>query len=146
MIAKEYLRQIRLLDLKITHRIEERDTLRSMAAGMSGQGLGGERTGSSAPGDRMAQIVNRYVDMEKEIDAMIDELVELRDKIIGQIHQLEDRRYVELLYLRYVKYMRLEEIACTMHKTDGSPYSYDHINRLHGEALENFTEKFIDSM
>ena len=148
MTAKEYLNQIQLLDLKIRQKQEEKDYLRSLAAGNSSPVLSKDKVQTSGSGDKMARTVNKYIDLEKEIDEMIGQYVDMRDHIIDQIHQLDDARYIELLQLRYVgkkggdgrmHYMRLEEIACVMRKPNGMPYTYGHINRLHGEALQTFT-------
>ena len=148
MTAKEYLSQIRLLNLKIDQKMEEKADLMSRAAGNHSPTLTKDKVQSSISGDRMSNTIDRYVDLEKEIDDLIDRYVDKRDMIINQIHQLEDPRYVELLQLKYVgrrggdgrmHYMRLEEIACIMRKSNGSPYTYKHINKLHSMALQEFS-------
>lgn len=149
MTAKEYLNQIRLLDLKIGQKIEERDHLKAMAEGNSSPVLSKDKVQTSGSGDKMARTVDKYVDLEIEIDRLIDQYVDMRDKIIDQIHALNKAKYVELLYLKYVgrkgrdgrtHYLRLEEIACIMKKSNGMPYTYEHIRSLHGEALKKFEE------
>ena len=149
MTAKEYLSQIRLLNLKIDQKMEEKADLMSRAMGNHSPVLSKDKVQSSISGDRMSNTIDRYVDLEKEIDDLIDRYVDKRDMIINQIHQLEDPRYVELLQLKYVgkrggdgrmHYMRLEEIACIMKKPSGMPYTYGHIKSLHGEALKQFAE------
>ena len=138
MTAKEYLSQIRLLDKKIDQRIDEKNSLLAIATGTGPCAANSGKVQSSISGSKIAQAMDRYIDLESEINQMIDQFVALRHKIIDEIQSLPDHRYVELLYLRYVKYKRIEEIDCIMKKTDGSPYSYDHIFRLHGQALESF--------
>jgi len=149
MTAKEYLSQIRLLNLKIDQKMEEKADLMSRAMGNHSPVLSKDKVQSSISGDKMSNTIDRYVDLEKEIDDLIDRYVDKRDMIINQIHQLEDPRYVELLQLKYVgrrggdgrmHYMRLEEIACIMKKPSGMPYTYGHIKSLHGEALKQFAE------
>ena len=149
MTAKEYLSQIRLLNLKIDQKMEEKADLMSRAMGNHSPVLSKDKVQSSISGDKMSNTINRYVDLEKEIDDLIDRYVDKRDMIINQIHQLDDPRYVELLQLKYVgrrggdgrmHYMRLEEIACIMKKPSGMPYTYGHIKSLHGEALKQFAE------
>lgn len=146
MTAKEYLKQIRSLDKKIQQRIEERDALLARATSTGSRGMKQDVIQTSVDGDQVGRIVDRYIDMEKQITIMINRLVNMRHKIIGQIQQLSNPRHIELLYLRYVKYMRLEEIACTMIKPNKEPYSYEHINRLHGQALQEFEKRFADDM
>ena len=149
MTAKEYLNQIRLLDLKIRQKIEERDHLKAMAAGNSSPVLSKDKVQTSGSGDKMARTVDRYVDLEMQIDKLIDQYVDMRDHIIDQIHAVGEAKYVELLYLKYVgqkgkderiHYLRLEEIACIMRKSNGLPYTYEHIRSMHGEALKRFAE------
>lgn len=143
MTAKEYLNQIRLLDRKINQRIQQAKELRRLA-GLHSQEIKQAAVQTSSAGDPIGNAVSRYVDVETEIDTMIDRYVNLKHKIIGEIHELEDPRMVDLLYLRYVKYMTLEEIACTMEKANGGHYSYDHTRRLHWKALKEFSKCHSD--
>ena len=85
MTAKEYLNQIRLLDLKIRQKIEERDHLKAMAAGNSSPVLSKDKVQTSGSGDKMSRTVDSYVDLEKEIDDLVDRYVDKRDMIINQI-------------------------------------------------------------
>ena len=150
MTAKEYLRQIHVLDLKIEQKIEEKKELLHRAAGVSAVTSDPNKVQTSGDTVGPMRYVDRAMDLERNINRLIDEYTDTRDKIINQIHEMEDPRYIELLSLRYVgrrekngriHYLRLEEIACTMTKSNGEPYSYDHINRLHGEALQKFCKQ-----
>ena len=136
MNVRQYLGQIELMDKRIERKLKELEELYDRALGVKALAPNADKVQNSPPQDKTAEMIARYADLEKEIDAMIDEYVRLKNKIIDEIHQLGDVRYEEVLYLKYVKYMRLEEIACTMKKSNGDYYSYDHIKRLHGEALK----------
>ena len=147
MTAKEYLDQIRLLNVKIDQKIQEKEELMSLAESRGSQAGDPNKVQTSGSTAGPMRYVDKAVDMESRIDRMIDSYIDLKDTIINQINQLDDPRYIELLSLKYVgrrdeygriHYFRLEEIACTMTKRNGEPYSYDHINRLHGEALQKF--------
>ena len=140
MTAKKYLQQIKALDIKIKQKMEEREDLYSRAISTGSRELKADVVQTSVNGDKVGGAIDRYVDLEKEIQTLIDRYIIQRNVIINQIQSIPDPRYEEILYLRYVKYMRLEEIACTMVKTNGQPYSYDHILRIHGEALKKFAE------
>ena len=139
MTAKEYLSQIRTLDVKINQRIEERERLWQDALGVSGIRYDKDKVQSSNALDTTALVIRCY-EMEAEINAMIDRLIDLKHDIIGDIHKLTDHRYIQLLHLRYVDFKRLEDVACIMRKTNGDEYSYDHIVWLHGEALQALAE------
>ncbi len=153
MTAREYLNQIRLLDVKIRQKREERAYLQSIASGNKSQVLNADKVQSSGSQSRMEDTVIRYTDLEQDIDRMIRQYIDMRDHIINQIHQLEEAKYVELLQYKYVgvprgedgriEYLRLEEIACIMKKSNGMPYSYQHIKSLHGEALKEFSRVIL---
>lgn len=145
MTTKEYLSQIRILDIKIKHKQEELEELRTKAISTT-QVLSQDRVQTSMTGDKMAKLVEACLELESEIAKMNIYLLQQREKIINQIHQLTDARYVELLYLRYVCYKRLEDIACIMVKRNGESYSYEHILALHGEALQNFSKILTNPM
>lgn len=136
--AKDYLKQVRLLDIKIDQRIREKESLRDRAMSVSAVRTDGDKVQSSANRETFERLITKVADMESEIDNMIDRFVDLKHKVIGEIQSLEDHRYVEVLYLKYIEYMRLEEVSCTMKKTNGDSYSYEHIRWLHGEALKEF--------
>jgi len=136
MTAKEYLRQIAVLDAKINRRQKEVEELKTLATHITTTAEG-DRVQSSGSMDRMASIVARWVDLEEEIGQMINRLVEVKHRIIGEIHQLEDARYIRILEMRYVDRETFEQIAVTMHM------DIRHIFRLHGYALQEFTQKIL---
>ena len=144
--AKEYLCQLQILDTKINQKIEESAQLRSIVKGR-GMSCDSERVQTS-PANVQENTIIKYLDIEREIDRMIDDYVDQKDKIINQIHELSDVRYIQILYLHYVPNeqhvtKRLEDIAVIMKKPNGDSYSYDHINHLHGEALIAFENKIL---
>ena len=145
MTAKEYLRQIKRLEIKIDQRRQERDRLLSDAMGNGSPRLSRDRVQTSVSGDTMGEKLAECADIQKEIDALIKKLVADRHRIIGEIHMLTDARYIQILYLHYVEGKRLEDVAEMMVKTNGEPYSYDHIASLHGMALQEFDRIILKS-
>ena len=77
--------------------------------------------------------------MEEEVTRMIDQLIDLKNRIIGEIHQLDDERYIRILEMRYMDQDTWEQIAVNMHM------DVRHIYRLHGYALQEFTMKVLTS-
>ena len=144
MTAKEYLSQVSRCDTRIKALIRTRDLLRSKALCNSSPRMDADKVsssgGSSSP---MSDAVDRYVDIERELDAMQDEYGALILKISKQIDAIDDGRHAEILRLRYVEGKRLEDIACIMRKRDGSMYNYEYIKRLHGYALAAFARKYL---
>lgn len=149
MTAKEYLNQLRILDTKINQKMEELSQLKSILMGR-GMRYDSDRVQTS-PANMQENIIIKCADIEDKIDRMIDSYISKKDKIINQIHQLNDDRYIQILYLHYVpnekhQTKRLEDIAVEMKKKNGNSYTYEHINRLHGEALQKFTKLFSNDM
>lgn len=140
MTAKEYLGQLRILDLKIRQRAEECEDLYHRAAGFKALDYSSDKVQTSPDPDGNMALVQQAWELERENIRMILRFNALKHKIIGQIHSMGDPRMAELLALRYVQYLPLEKIADVMRKGNGQPYSYDHIRRLHGEALQKFAK------
>lgn len=138
MTAKEYLRQIAVLDAKINRRQKQVDELKLMVTSVYPM-TDGDRVQSSGSKDRVADIVAKWVDLEAEIEELVDHLVEKKHRIIGEIHQLDDVRYIRVLEMRYVDCVTFEQIAVSMH------LDIRWIYRLHGFALQEFAKKHLTS-
>ena len=69
-------------------------------------------------------------DIEKEINERIKQLSELYMRILSAIDAVDDINLQNLLYRRYIQGQKWEKIAVEMH------YSYMHVCRLHGQALD----------
>lgn len=138
MTAKEYLRQLKNLEIKIDQRRQERDRLIADAMGNNSPRLTADKVQSSEAGDQMGDKLAAAADIQSEVDWLINKLIADRHRIIGEIHTLTDARYIQILYLHYVEGKKLEDVAEIMRKTNGKPYSYDHIASLHGMALQEF--------
>ena len=103
--------------------------MRSLAESMS-ISLG-ERVQSSGSKHRMADVVEKYVEMEREVDAEIDKLLLAKKEVIEVIEQLPLDEY-DILYQVYVKGIDLK--CCKSDK------SYAWIKSVHGRALVNVRE------
>ena len=144
MRAKEYLKQLKVAQTKIEQMSLEIANLKTVTAGIASNTSNTEKvTSSRTVEDKMAQSVTNYCDLEIDFRQKRWEYMQLRSKIISEIHELSDSRYIQILYMHYVQDKRLEEIACTMTKANGDPYSFAHINELHGEALNRFEEQIL---
>ena len=145
MTAKEYLRQLKSLEIKINQRRQERDRLIAEAMGNSSPRLTADKVQTSISGDTMGDKLAEAADIQREVDWLINKLIADRHRIIGEIHTLTDARYIQILYLHYVEGKKLEDVAEIMVKTNGKPYSYDHIASLHGMALQEFDRIILKS-
>ena len=143
--AKEYLMQVGRLNMKIKQRKREREKLFMDAMCNGSPALSADKVQTSISGDPMGDRLARCADITKEIDQLIDSMIRQRHRIIGEIQSLPTRKHTELLYLCYVDGKSLAECADIMIKSNGKPYSYDHIASLHGAALKEFDEIIIKS-
>lgn len=131
MKAKEYLDQIRRMDIRVGQRITELNQMRARLSLLEGIDYSKDRIQSS-PKSGNKQI-EELVDYEADIIKLIQEETELKHKIIGEIQQLENSIYVDILFRRYVECYSFEKIACDM------GYAYNYVCTLHGEALKEFS-------
>lgn len=70
------------------------------------------------------------VDMGKEVQKEMDDLVRLRKEISDAIKTVENKEYQTLLEKRYLEFFTMKEIA------DDMWYDVRHIYRMHDEALK----------
>ena len=139
MTAKEYLRNISVLDKKIKANLKHIDDLRARATSIgSSSNLETERVqGSGSKGDKIGYIVSKIDEYERIANETIDEYVASKNKAMSMIDKLDNGLYIEILSMRYFEEKSFEEIAVTLEK------SYRHTTRLHGYALQEF-QKIID--
>ena len=139
MKAKEYLKQIEILDKKINNRIRELYEIKSRTLGLKAISYDKVSVQGSGAADKMAEQVARWIDIEKEINRLTDRLINEKHKIIGEIERLSDPRHIELLMMRYVECMTFEDIARSMN------YDVRWIYSLHGSALQEFERVHFNS-
>lgn len=132
MKAKEYLMQIEILSVKIEQKKQRAKEYRDLALCSGGFDYSKERVQTSNLGGQIEDRIIRYVSLESEITENIFMLQKMKDKITGEIHNLNNSDYIILLYKRYVECKTLGQISKDMH------YSYDRIRHMHGNALMEF--------
>ena len=134
--AKEYLSKIRKLDIQVAQRITELNQMRERLSIITGIDYSKDRV-QTMPSTGNKQI-EAIVDMENEILRLVQEETETKHKIIGEIQQLENPIYVDILFRRYVECHSFEKISCDM------GYVYNYVCNLHGEALEDFAKQVLN--
>lgn len=133
MTAKDYLMQVKIINTimrnledEITALREQEHTIRS--AWPDGQPHG---TGTTDPtGTAATRLADQLTDLEHQHRKWMSALWHKRTEIIETIGNVEHAEHNRLLYLRYVECRTWEEIAVDMH------YSFRHIIRMHGDALQ----------
>ncbi len=134
MTTKNYLLQVRQLNYKIENKMYEKDQLKTLLASVPSP-VKDVNVQTSNSSDRIGDAVCKIIMLEKEIDTLIDTYIDIKNRIIQQMEQL-DFKYYQILFYRYVMERHFEAIAqCT-------GYTLRHVKRLHAEAIEKFEEKF----
>ncbi len=126
----KYLKRYITLDREIDRKLKEVDCWRAKLSRLtpvySSQPKGGGTIYS-----RTEEIIIKIADMEEAINADIDKLIDLKQKIERVIESVPDDKERLLLKYRYLDGRTFEEIAVQMH------YSWRQIHRLHSRALTN---------
>ena len=126
--VKDYLHQAYRIDQRINSKLEQVLSLRNLAekatSTLSDTPMSGTRNVH-----RMEDVIAKMVDMEAEINADIRELVDLKREITGIIKRVNNKELQTLLELRYLCFMRWEEISVQLH------LDIRWVHRLHNRAL-----------
>jgi hypothetical protein len=136
MRAKDYLGQIRKLDMRIGQRITELQQMRDRLSVMTGIDYSKEKI-QATPSSGNKQI-EELVDFENGILQMINEETKLKHRIIAEIQILDNALYADILFRRYVECLSFERIACDM------GYAYNYVCTVHGNALKAFEDKVLN--
>lgn len=131
--AQTYLEQVEKLDARIRNKLIEQQQWRDIALGITAN-MEGERVRSSGAKSKMADAVERCVDMEAEIDGLIDILVDTKKEVIQTIEQLDSAVEYDVLHRRYIQFQGFQEIA------DHYGKEYGWATTTHGRALKGVQE------
>ena len=128
MKAKEYLSQAYRLDQRINSKIEQVSYLNELATKCTSTitGMPHNPAKSTSP---MADAIGKIIDLQNEINADIDRLVDLKREIVAVIKAVEQPEYQTLLEKRYLCFLTWEQIAVDMN------YGIDNVFKLHKKAL-----------
>ncbi|MEY8321976.1 hypothetical protein AAK894_13045 [Lachnospiraceae bacterium 46-61] len=136
MKAKEYLLQLQKMDIAINQNIAWLYELKNTRKELKGVNYTSQKVKASrsncADFEKTILII---MDMEQNINDSIDKFVDQKNEIIKQIQSLDNHKYMQLLYKRYVEYKSLEVIAVEMN------YTYPYTRKLHRYALQKFEKK-----
>ncbi len=128
---KQYLASYLALSREIDAVLEERARLRSLAEKVCGGGLTDmPRAQQGKTAADFTRVIENIVLCENRANAKIDELVRLREEVELVLDTVEDDVLRVLLRYRYISGWTWERIAVQLN------YSYMHICRLHGKALQ----------
>lgn len=129
MTTKDFLTQAYRLDQRINAKIGQVASLNDLATKCT-------TTMSGMPGnpnkgkDTMAEAIAKIVDLQAEINADIDKLVDLKRDIVSAIKSVDDIELQTLLEKRYLCFKTWEQIAVEM------GYTLRYVYKLRDKALK----------
>ena len=125
----DYLKQPKRLEVMIRNKLVEQQQLKDIAFSITAHS-DGERVQSSGSQQKMANAVDRWVDIEAEINGLIDRLVDTKKEVIATIEQLSTAEY-DVLHKLYIQGMTFDEVAAAKDR------SKSWATTIHGRALVN---------
>jgi DNA-directed RNA polymerase specialized sigma24 family protein len=135
MQAKTYLRQLQKLDKLIENKLAEKEQWRAIATSTTQQ-MTPDRVQTSGNHQKMADAIHKLIEIEAEIDACIDRLVDTKKEVISTLERLNPTEY-DLLHKVYVQYFTFDDVAIKKGK------SYSWVTTVHGRALKN-VQRMLD--
>ena len=137
MTTKEYLSQIGKLTFMVEAKFNELERLETLACRVT-VSTEGEGVKSTPDPDRMADAVEKIIECETKLNALIKRTVNQRSQIIKMIHDLDNPNSHKILTLRYVQEKTDKEIASKMN------ISQAHVYKVLKVALCDFEDKYGD--
>ena len=100
MMAKEYLSQLITMDNAINRKQQRLMTLRDVAMNTT-PNYSGATVQHTRHNNPLENIMTKIIDIDREIDRDIDELVDFKAEVWEQLDKIADERYKRILWLRY---------------------------------------------
>ena len=135
--AKDYFSQIRKTDRLIQRLTDTVNTLRSSLTSQNYE-LKPDKVQTSGAKDTLGETIVKIMSLEEDINARIDELVDMKKDAFNRIGNVSDKDQQNILIARYVEGAKWERIAVDLN------FSIAQVYRIHGAALLDFVEKNPD--
>jgi DNA-directed RNA polymerase specialized sigma subunit len=134
--AVEYLSQARHTDVRINSKLEELTSLKALAEKVTAT-YQKDMVDGSRDVHKREEIICKIVDLQNEINADIDQLIDLKISMRKIIESLPDVEGRTVLDLRYFRYFRWEEVAAAM------GYSVRGVQNYHDRAIQYLEENNV---
>lgn len=138
MTAKEYLSKVYVIQQRLKRLQRQREEMRNDLYSIKSPSFDPNKVQTSLEGDKMAALVAKVDELEREIVDETEELIDERQDILEHIERLQNERYKQLLFDRYVLCDKFEKIA--LERDKGIRWIY----RMHGNALKAFEKVLND--
>ena len=137
MGAVEFLSQAYHIDLRINSKLEQLESLNSLAAKATTT-FGNEPVRGSRDVHRREAVICKIIDLQNEINDDIDRLVDIKREVREMIESVPSVDGRTILEMRYINYRKWEEIAVSMH------YVLRNVRYIHDRAIEYLEEKSME--
>ena len=131
--AKDYFAQIRKTDRLIQRLTDTVNTLRSGLTSQSYE-LKPDKVQTSGPKDTLGETIAKIMSLEDDINARIDELVDMKQEAFTMINRIPDLDQQNILIGRYIQLKKWEDIALELN------FSIQWVYELHGKGLLAFSQ------
>ena len=129
MGAVELLKQAYYIDVRIDNKLEQMEALNALATKATTT-FGNEPVSGTRDVHKREETICKIVDLQNEINADIDNLVDLKRELRKTIESIPNVDYRTVLELRYLNFRKWEEIAVTM------GYRLRNVHYIHDKAIE----------
>ena len=131
--AKDYFAQIRKTDRLIQRLTDTVNTLRSGLISQSYE-LKPDKVQTSGAKDTLGETIVKIMSLEDDINARIDELVDMKQEAFTMINRIPDLDQQNILIGRYIQLKKWEDIALELN------FSIQWVYELHGKGLLAFSQ------
>ena len=128
--AQLKLERVEMLDAIVENKLIEQKQWRDIALGITAN-MDGERVQSSGSKSKMADALNKCIDMEAEIDRAVDKLIDEKREVVAIIEKLDKPIEYRVLHYKYIQFKDFQEIADRFGK------EYGWVTTVHGRAIAN---------
>ncbi len=141
MDVRSYLGQLERQENRIKQKKENLKYLKFRAFNISSPSISFDniKSTNTPTSAKFENNIDSCMLIEEEILKETFELIFNRHTIISQIHSMDNAKYINILFKRYVEYKRLDEVAEEM------GYTHQYVVLLHGKALSEFEKVVEDS-
>ena len=131
--AKDYFAQIRKTD-RLIQRLT--DTVNTLRSGLTSQSykLKPDKVQTSGAKDTLGETIVKIMSLEDDINARIDELVDMKQEAFTMINRIPDLDQQNILIGRYIQLKKWEDIALELN------FSIQWVYELHGKGLLAFSQ------
>ena len=129
MGAVELLKQAYYIDVRIDNKLEQMEALNALATKATTT-FGNEPVSGTRDVHKREETICKILDLQNEINAEIDNLVDLKRELRKTIESIPNIDYRTVLELRYLNFRKWEEIAVIM------GYRIRNVHYIHDKAIE----------